>query len=89
MLSARSTCALFDFGYQLGRFFMQKLPSFFSEKSRKRPMYAHILIQRFIQAILVSVRRHKKLNPLIEFSNSIFTNFVFKHVGIELAFKIN
>ena len=45
--------------------------------------------QGFIQAILISVRQHKKLNLLIEFSNLIFTNFILKHVGIELAFKMN
>ena len=44
---------------------------------------------RFIQAILMSVRRHKKLNRLIEFSKSIFPHSILKHVGIELAFKIN
>ena len=32
----------------------------------------------FIQAILIFVRRHKKLNLLIEFSNSIFITFYFK-----------
>ena len=37
----------------------------------------------------MSGRRHKKLNHLIEFSNSIFTKFYFKHVGVELTFKIN
>ena len=45
--------------------------------------------QGFIQAVLTSVRRHKKLNLLIGFSNSIFTNFIENHVGIEPAFKIN
>ena len=30
--------------------------------------------QGFIQAILMSVRQHKTLNLLIQFSNSIFTN---------------
>ena len=45
--------------------------------------------QRFIQAILMSSRWHKKLNLLIEFSNSIFINFILKHIGVELAFKIN
>ena len=45
--------------------------------------------QGLIQATVMSVRRHKKLNLLIEFSNSIFTNFILKHVGVELAFKIN
>ena len=34
--------------------------------------------QGFIQAILIFVRRHKKLNLLIEFSNSIFITFYFK-----------
>ena len=34
--------------------------------------------QGFIQAILMSVRRHKKLNLLIEFSNSIFIKFYLK-----------
>ena len=34
--------------------------------------------QGFIQAILVSVRQHKKLNLLIGFSNSIFIIFYFK-----------
>ena len=48
-----------------------------------------ISLQGFIQAILMSVRRHKKLNLLIEFSNSFFTNFFLKDVGIELAFKLN
>ena len=33
--------------------------------------------QGFIQAILMPVRRHKKLNLLIEFSNSIFIKFYF------------
>ena len=35
-------------------------------------------LQEFIHAILMSVRRHKKLNLLIEFSNSIFIKFYFK-----------
>ena len=35
-------------------------------------------IQGFIQAILMYGRRHKKLNLLIEFSNSIFIKFCFK-----------
>ena len=37
-----------------------------------------ILSQEFIQAILTFGRRHKKLNLLIEFSNSIFIKFYFK-----------
>ena len=32
----------------------------------------------FIQAILMSGRRYKKLSLLIEFSNSIFIKFYFK-----------
>ena len=44
-------------------------------------------MQEFMQAILMSVRQHKKLNLLIEFSNSIFANFILKHVDTELAFK--
>ena len=36
------------------------------------------LLQGFVQAILMSSRRHKKLNLLIEFSNSIFIKFCFK-----------
>ena len=43
--------------------------------------------QEFMQAVLRSVRRHKKSNLLTEFSNLIFTNFILKHVGIELTFK--
>ena len=38
-------------------------------------------LQEFIHAILMSVKRHKKLNLLIEFekfSNSIFIKFYFK-----------
>ena len=35
-------------------------------------------LQAFIQAILLSDRRHKKLNLLIEFSNSISLKFYFK-----------
>ena len=31
----------------------------------------------------------KKLNLLIKFSNSIFKKIISKHIGIELAFKIN
>ena len=34
--------------------------------------------QRFVQATLMSVRQHKKLNLLIEFSNSILVKFYFK-----------
>ena len=34
--------------------------------------------QRFIKAIWMSVRRYRKLNLLIEFSNSIFIKFYFK-----------
>ena len=37
----------------------------------------------------MSIRQHKKLSLLIEFSNSIFTNFIVKYVDTELAFKIN
>ena len=42
--------------------------------------YIHALstLQKFIQAILMSGRPHKKLNLLIEFSNSIFIKFYFK-----------
>ena len=36
----------------------------------------------------MSVRCHKKLDLLIEFSDSVFTNFILKHVGIDFAFKI-
>ena len=43
--------------------------------------------QGFMQAVLRSVRRYKKSNLLTEFSNLIFTNFILKHVGIELTFK--
>ena len=40
--------------------------------------------------ILMSGRRHKKLNLLIEFSNSVFIFvFILKHIGFELAFRIN
>ena len=35
-------------------------------------------IQGFIQTILMSIRQQKKLNLLIEFSNSIFIKFYFK-----------
>ena len=35
-------------------------------------------IQGFIQAILMSGRRHKKLNLLFKFSNSIFVKFYIK-----------
>ena len=48
-----------------------------------------IYSQGFIQAILMSGRRHKILNLLIEFSSSIFIKFVLKHIGVELAFNIN
>ena len=34
--------------------------------------------QGFIQTILMSAKRHKKTNLLIEFSNSIFIKFCFK-----------
>ena len=37
----------------------------------------------------MSGRRHKKLNLQIEFSNSLFIKFCFKHIGVKLAFKIN
>ena len=37
-----------------------------------------IIVQGFIQAILMSIRRHKELNLLIEFSNSIFIKSNFK-----------
>ena len=46
-------------------------------------------LQGFIQAILMSIRQHEKLSLVIEFSNLIFTNFILKHVCIELAFKLN
>ena len=36
--------------------------------------------QRFIQAILMSGRRHKKFSVLIEFSNSLFINIIVKHI---------
>ena len=47
---------------------------------------------RFIQAILMSDRRHKKLSLLIEFRNSIFIKLYFEtseQIGFKLAFKIN
>ena len=37
----------------------------------------HLNIQAFIQAVLMSGRRHKKLNLLIDFWNSIFMKFYF------------
>ena len=40
--------------------------------------YSLYKYQGFIQAIFMSVRRHKKLNLLIEFSNWIFIKFFFK-----------
>ena len=33
------------------------------------------LVQVFIQGILMSIKRHKKLNLLIKFLNSIFMKF--------------
>ena len=36
--------------------------------------------QGFIQAILMSVRRHNKLNLLSEISNSILYNFILKYI---------
>ena len=39
---------------------------------------SNVAKQEFIQAILMSSRQHKKLNLLIEFSNSIFRKFYFK-----------
>ena len=41
-------------------------------------LHWEIQIQGYIQAILMSGRRHKKLNLLIEFSNSTFIKFYFK-----------
>ena len=40
--------------------------------------FMKLLIQGFIPAILMSVRQYKKLNLLLEFSNSIFIKFYFK-----------
>ena len=37
----------------------------------------------------MSVRRHEKLNLLIEFSNSIFIKSYLKHFVIEISFKIH
>ena len=45
--------------------------------------------QVLFQAFLMSERRYKKLNVVIEFSNSIFIKFILKHIGVELTFKIN
>ena len=50
--------------------------SHFEDTVKKTIFYIHI--QGFIQAILMSIRWHKKLNLLIEFSNSIFIKFYFK-----------
>ena len=38
----------------------------------------HINPKGFMQAILMGGRRHKKLNLVVEFSNSIFIKFYFK-----------
>ena len=48
-----------------------------------------IFLQNFIQAILMSGRWCKKLNLLSGFSSSIFIIFFKKHIGFELAVKIN
>ena len=45
---------------------------------RRIRLLMYIQYQGFIRAILMSGRRHKKLNFLIEFSNSIFIKFCFK-----------
>ena len=45
--------------------------------------------QGFIQAILMSVRLHKNLDFLMEFSNSVFVKFYFKQFGVEITFKIH
>ena len=53
-------------------------------------MVLECLLQHgFIQAISISSRWLKKLNFLIESLNSILVKICFKHIGIELAFKIN
>ena len=50
--------------------------SHFEDTVKKIIFYIHI--QGFIQAILMSIRRHKKLNLVIEFSNPIFIKVYFK-----------
>ena len=55
----------------------------YNSKRWKRPVLTYynghqLQQQGFIQAILMSGRRHKKLNLLIEFSNAIFIKFYFK-----------
>ena len=46
-------------------------------------------MQGFIQAILISSRRHKKLNLLIEFWNSIFRKFYFEAYQNKLASSLH
>ena len=55
----------------------------------KKKTFLPVARQGFIQAVLMSGRRHRKLNLLIEFKNSIFKKINLKHVIVELAFKIN
>ena len=47
-------------------------------QSAQKFHYLAVLPQEFMQSILVSDRRQKKLSVLIKFSNSIFIKFYFK-----------
>ena len=58
-------------------------------KKAKEWNIQNITDQGFIQAILMSGRRHKKLNLLTEFSTQSSKKFILKHIDTELAYKIN
>ena len=57
---------------------MQSIKKFANYVKKINDIDEQIHQQGFIQAILMSVRRHKKFNLLIEFSNRIFIKFYFK-----------
>ena len=57
---------------------MQSIKKFADNAKKINDIDKQIHQQGFIQAILMSVRRHKKFNLLIEFSIRIFIKFYFK-----------
>ena len=65
---------------------LSRLYSAVVESCFLRRMSSESPIQGFIQKILMSTALKIRL---IEFPNSIFTNFILKHDNIEFAFKIN
>ena len=49
----------------------------------------YVCMQGFTQTILMSGRRHKKLNLLIEFRNSVYKKFYFEAYKNSLASSLH